>query len=308
MPQTRLTSPLRDLVSRVQEPALPVLVCAHRGDSQNAPENTLAAFQRARDARADLIELDVHVSADGDVMVIHDDKVDRTTDGRGEVARMRTAELRELSAGSWFADRYACERIPLLDEVLDLCRGHLVPMIEIKVKRRRSPDAGLRVVEALRRHGMEERAVVICREQARVQEVFEASPATPVSTLTITKRQARTAARTPGVRGVDCYWKSLSHGLVQELRAAGLFLTPWTVNRPRDWERLALIGCEAIITDCPVLLRDRLEQMELTRSASELPAGEELDLELEPGDGLSPEELLRRSASESDPELPSVAL
>ena len=296
-----LPTPLRAVLSRVREPELPLAVIAHRGDSQNAPENTLAAFLAAREGGAELVEFDVHLSADGDVMVIHDDKVDRTTDGRGEVRHMRTAELRELSAGAWFAARYAGEQVPLLDEVLDLCRGRVVPMIEIKVKRKRGIDAGQRVAALLRRHGMSDKAIVICRELERVLEVHEASPATPISTLTITKRQARAALRTPGVSGVDCYWKSLSLSLVRELRQASLFLTPWTVNRPRDWERLAVIGCEAIITDCPLLLRDRLEGMELDRLLSrELETGNgEMDLELVPG-GLSPEEMLREDASESD--------
>lgn len=296
-----LPSPLRDVLLRVREPELPVAVIAHRGDSQNAPENTLAAFLAAREGGAELIEFDVHLSADGDVMVIHDDKVDRTTDGRGEVRLLRTAELRELSAGAWFADRYAGEQIPLLDEVLDLCRGHAVPMIEVKVKRKRAPDAGQRIAALLRRHGMVEKAIVICRELERVVELREASPATPLSTLTITKRQARAALRTSGVSGVDCYWKSLSQSLVHELRQASLFLTPWTVNRPRDWERLIMIGCEGIITDCPLLMRDRLESLELDRLLSpEVRNGHlDLDMELEPG-GLSPEEMLREDASESD--------
>ena len=306
-PPDPLLSPLRDLVARVREPHLPILVAAHRGDSQNAPENTLAAFLRARELGADLVELDVHVSADGDVVVIHDEKVDRTTDGRGEVARLRTAELRQLSAGSWFADRWAGELVPLLDEVLDLCRGHLVPMIEIKARRKRAPDAGRRVAEALARHGLEEKAVVICRDAARVQEVHAASPATPLSVLTITKRQARGALRTPGVRGVDCYWKSLSLGLVRELRQGAFFLTPWTVNRPRDWERLVRIGCEAIITDCPLLLRDHAERLELARLRDPGPEDEgDLDLELEPGEGESPDELLRRDPNESDGEQPPL--
>ncbi|MCO5169660.1 MAG: hypothetical protein M9894_25255 [Planctomycetes bacterium] len=306
-------SPLVQLVRRVREPALPVLVVAHRGDSQNAPENTLAAFGLAIEQQADLVELDVHQTADGDVVVLHDERVDRTTDGEGEVHRLRTADLRALSAGAWFAPRFAAERVPLLDEVLDLCRRRgVVPMIEIKSKWKRSQDCGRRVVQALARHGLLERAVVICRELQRVEEVHAASPVTPVATITFTKRQARGAMRVAGVRGVDCYWKSLSLGLVAQLRQGQFFLTPWTVNRARDMERLFLLGCEAIITDSPVTLRDRIEGFEFARTREKLDRwrrdGEDLDLERDPELALepdpSPEDLAREEVSkDSSPDI-----
>jgi glycerophosphoryl diester phosphodiesterase len=303
-------SPLVTLVRKVREPALPVLVASHRGDSQNAPENTLAAFSLAVQQSTDLIELDVHQTADGDIVVIHDDKLDRTTDGSGEVHRLRTADVRAVSAGSWFAPRFAAERVPLLDEVLDLCRrSRVVPMIEVKTKWRRSQDCGRRIVQALARHGMLETAVVICRELSRVEEVRTASPVTPLTTLTITKRQARGAMKLTGVKGVDCYWKSLSLGLVAQLRQGGFFLTPWTVNKARDMERLFLLGCESIITDSPVTLRDRIETFEFARTRDLLDRwrrdGEDIDLEGELDDEEpSPEELARQSVShDSSPDI-----
>lgn len=309
-------SPLVEIVRRMREPGLPVLVVAHRGDSQNAPENTLAAFSLAVEQQADLVEFDVHQTADGDVVVIHDEKIDRTTDGQGEVFRMRTADVRAVSAGAWFSPRFAAERVPLLDEVLDLCRrARVVPMIEIKAKWRRTQDCGRRVVQALARHGLLERAVVICRDLNRVGEVRTASPVTPLSTITFTKRQARGAMKLTGVAGVDCYWKSLSLGLVAQLRQGAFFITPWTVNRARDMERLFLLGCEAIITDSPVTLRDRIEGFEFARTRDRLERwrvdGEDLDLEAvaeadpnEDEPDPSPEELAREAVSkDSSPDI-----
>lgn len=295
-------SPLLRVVRRVREPHFPVLVVAHRGDSQNAPENTLAAFELAAERGAELFELDVHVTADGDVVVIHDDKLDRTTEGRGEVHRLRTPAVREPSAGAWFGRRFAKERVPLLDEVLDLCRARrVVPMIEIKSKPKRSPDAGRRVVAALDRHGLLERAVVIVRDKRRLEEVSAASPATPLCTLTFTKRQARASLGAPRLAGVDCYWKSLSLALVAELRRGARFLTPWTVNRAADMERLLLLGCEAIISDSPVLLRDRIEDFEFDRARdlqARLDRGEDLDLETDPAAvGPTPDEVAREAVS-----------
>jgi glycerophosphoryl diester phosphodiesterase len=297
------------LVRRVRPVAFGVLVAAHRGASQDAPENTLAAFSRAIEAGADLVEFDVHVSGSGDPVVIHDERVDRTTDGTGEVWRFPTAALRELDAGTWFSDAYAKERIPTLDETLDLMRRKVVPLIEVKVRRKRSADAGKRVISTLARHGMLEDAVVICRETARVREVHEASPATPLAYITYTKRQARGAARLPSVSGLDIYWKSLSLRLISELRARdGFFLTPWTVNRRSDQERLLAMGVESLITDCPRAFRDTIERFELSRQEDLLErferTGEDVDLELEPAErGVkTPDDLAAEmgTASEAD--------
>jgi len=302
-------SRLFGLVRRVKPVSFGALVAAHRGASQDAPENTLGSFSRAIEAGADLIEFDVHVSGSGDVVVIHDEKLDRTTDGTGEVWRFPTKALQELDAGSWFSDAYAGERIPLLDEALEMMRRKVVPLIEVKVKRKRSPDAGKRVIAALERHAMLEEAVVICREGERAREVHAASPATPLSYLTYTKRQARGASRLDFVSGLDIYWKSLSLRLISELRARdGFFLTPWTVNRRTDQERLLAMGVEALITDCPRALRDTIERLELARSEDLLErferTGEDVDLELEPErGGKAPEDLAAEMGTGSDLEL-----
>jgi glycerophosphoryl diester phosphodiesterase len=274
------------LVRRVKPTWYGALVTAHRGASQDAPENTLAAFAKALEAGADLVEFDVHVSGDGDVMVIHDEKLDRTTDGTGEVWRFPTPALRELDAGSWFSDLWKGEPIPTLDETLDLLRHRAIPMIEIKVKRKRCADAGKRVVASLQRHGMLEDAIVICRETERAREVHEANPAVPVSYLTYTKRQARGAAKLPFVGGLDLYWKSLSLRLISDLRArGGFFLTPWTVNRRVHQERLLAMGVETLITDCPGALRDLIEKFEFAAAENLLQrfhrTGEDVDLEQE---------------------------
>ncbi len=302
-------SRLFSLVRKIKPTGYSALVTAHRGASQDAPENTLASFTRALEAGADLVEFDVHVSADGDVIVLHDEKVDRTTDGSGEVHRLATKALRELDAGSWFSDAYAGERVPTLDETLDLLRGRAVPLIEVKVKRKRSKDAGERIVACLRRHGMLEGAVVICRELERAREVQTASPATPVAYLTYTKRQARGAAKLSLVGGVDLYWKSLSLKLIADLRARpGFFLTPWTVNRRVDQERLLAMGVETLITDCPGALRDLIERFEFSRAEDLLQryrrTGEDVDLEQEPGHaGATPDDLAAEMGTASEVEL-----
>jgi glycerophosphoryl diester phosphodiesterase len=183
-----------------------------------------------------------------------------------------------------------------------------VPLIEVKVKRKRSADAGQRIVAALARHNMLEEAIVIAREAERAREVHAASPATPIAYLTYTKRQARGAAKLPFVAGLDIYWKSLSLRLISDLRArGGFFLTPWTVNRRRDQERLLAMGVETLITDCPGALRDLIERHEFSRAEDLLQkfrrTGEDVDLEQEPeSKDAAPEDLAAEmgTASETD--------
>ena len=107
-------------------------VAAHRGARRLAPENTLAAFSAAIDSGALGIELDVHLSADGRVVVIHDDLLDRTTDGQGPVSEVSYDDLRKLDAGSWWSAEFSGERLPLLEEVFELAQSQTVLHVELK--------------------------------------------------------------------------------------------------------------------------------------------------------------------------------
>ena len=299
-------SALFPLVRRLKRPVRArALVCGHRGSPREAPENTLASFEKAIASGADLVEFDVQLSQDGEALVIHDEKVDRTTDGRGEVRKLPAARIRELDAGSWFSPAFRGERVPTLDETLDLLRGRAVPLVELKVKKNHGTDAGARVVAALGRAGMLEDAVVICHDVARAREVAGAAQRTPVALLTLTKGQARAAQKQECVSGLDIYWKSISLRLLAELRARpGFFLTPWTVNREKDQERLLGLGLECLITDAPGALRALVDRLDLERMEHELLSrlarGEDVDLELEKTDDPSPDELACEETREAE--------
>ena len=101
-----------------------MLVIAHRGASGHAPENTLAAFKRALALGATFIETDLQLSRDSHFVAIHDDTVNRTTNGQGKVHDLSLAELRRLDAGSWFGSEFTGERIPTLDEILEFSKKH----------------------------------------------------------------------------------------------------------------------------------------------------------------------------------------
>lgn len=259
-------SPLFELVRRVKDTDYPTLICAHRGDSQNAPENTLAAFRLALEAGSDMIELDVHPTADDRIVVMHDLTVDRTTNGSGELAAMKFEAVRELDAGAWFDSSFRGEPVPELGELLDLVKGRAAPIIEIKQKLAKAPKIGPLVVDMLRRHRMLDEVVVVVRDKTRALEFERLAPQLSIAMISFTGFQARGLIRTRNVSGADLYWKSLTPKLVRELREAGMYMTPWTVNKRDDLLRCLTLGCECIITDCPVVLRDVVEEWEVERS------------------------------------------
>ena len=108
------------------------VVIAHRGHSEEAPENSMAAFHKAIEAKADMIELDVRLSSDNEFVVFHDNKLNRTSDGRGLLKKFSARELAELDNGSWFSRKFSRERIPLLRDVLPLTKHGIMINIEIK--------------------------------------------------------------------------------------------------------------------------------------------------------------------------------
>jgi glycerophosphoryl diester phosphodiesterase len=147
------------------------LKIAHRGASSIAPENTLIAFRKAIELSADMIELDVRQSADGHLVVIHDDKVDRTTDGSGVVGEMSLTELKELDAGSWFNAEFSEERIPTLEEVIDLVRGKVGMVLEAKGNSELYPSFEDRIVETLRKIVKEVMIIGYSDAKARIRSL-----------------------------------------------------------------------------------------------------------------------------------------
>src|SRR5574337_1574840 len=135
---------------------------AHRGAAALAPENTMAAFEKAVELGADAIELDLHVSRDGELVVIHDQTLDRTTNGHGPVHACNLQELRQLDAGRWFGESFAGQRIPTLAEVLDRFAGKVLLALEVKAGSAFFLD-------------IEEKAIAVLRKYQAISQVAVAS-------------------------------------------------------------------------------------------------------------------------------------
>ncbi len=230
------------------------LVIAHRGASAHAPENTMAAFERALDEGADACECDVRTTADGQIVLMHDANVVRTTNGVGEVARMNWAEIAALDAGSWKSNEYAGERPPLLCDVLDLHRGRASLLIELK-----DYSCGERVLRVIDHCGAEEWASLCSFDYDACVAARRHNPLVPVAWIispqpgewTPTAVVRRLLAG--NLQAVSTTCQFLDDELLVLCRRAGLGLLIWTVDEPGSISRLARLGVGGIVSNDPAL-------------------------------------------------------
>ena len=226
-----------------------LLNIAHRGASAYAPENTFAAFDLALAQGAEHVELDVHPTRDGEVAVIHDATVDRTTDGSGPVEGRTLAELQALDAGSWFATRYAGESVPSLDEVLKRYRGRLHVHIEIKSEAIGLAEQCADLVQSSRMtHGV----TMTSFHVPHLEAIRRSAPGLPLALLTraLDASVVETALEL-GAVAVSPHSASVTPEWVRTLHRAGLHVRAWKVADEADMLRLIKIGVDGLTLDFP---------------------------------------------------------
>jgi glycerophosphoryl diester phosphodiesterase len=240
-------------------------VIAHRGDSAHRPENTSASFASALELGATLLECDVQLTADGEVVVIHDPTLDRTTSGRGDVRRMTLAEVRAVSAGypARFGDAWAGERVPTLAELLALARGRARLMIEIKTESVSDDgDGGIEahVIDETRRHGMLDRIALISFDRRALLRCRRLAPEVVRGHLF---GRATADEMLAGAREAECeivmpHKSQLSPELARRAHGAGLKLATWVVDDPQELVALAGYGIYGVGSNRPGVLLDAL--------------------------------------------------
>jgi glycerophosphoryl diester phosphodiesterase len=244
------------------------LVVAHRGAAAQAPENTMEAYQLAYEAGADAIELDVHLSQDGEMPLIHDDTIDRTTDGAGSVAGFSMAALRRFDAGARFvapdgSTPFAGKgyRIPTLPEVLEWLPSDIGLVVEIKAR-----AAVPQVIEALREHPVrtEKRVSLISFEEAAINEAHDLDPELPTGYLLVPSQPLEPALRWAVEHGHAAVhpWDG-DLGLdpapaLSQAMAYGRQLGCYVVNDPERMKHLAVYGLWGFVTDVPDVAREAL--------------------------------------------------
>ncbi|RMF89365.1 MAG: glycerophosphodiester phosphodiesterase [Nitrospinota bacterium] len=241
------------------------LVIAHRGFSGVAPENTLAAFQAAMAIGADMIELDVHLSRDGELVVLHDPDLRRTTNGRGTVRALPLSSIQSFDAGSWFHRAFAGERVPTLREVIELCRGKVGLDIEIKNPFPGYPGIVDKVLHLIRMYHLTADEVLLSSFDARLLvEIHRKAPSLPIGLITRHYSPALLSQVQQLRATYILYWLRATRTVIRQIKATRTRLFIWTVNHRRTMRRLLRESVDGIITKYP----DRLQEEMRTFSSS----------------------------------------
>jgi glycerophosphoryl diester phosphodiesterase len=236
----------------------PLMIIGHRGASGYAPENTIAAFLKAHNMGVDAVELDVQMSADSELVVLHDDALDRTTNGVGWVGFYTLEEIKKLDAGSWFDPKFKREKVPTLAQALDHARKWAYGLyIEMKDPAQ-YPGIEQKVADLLKQEKRElpGQAIVISFDHSSIRKLREISP-----NLTLGALYAHgpyfpgqgTRNETADAQVILPHWRSalLNPYMVRRLREQGKLVIVWTADHPVAARMLAYVGVDGIITNVP---------------------------------------------------------
>lgn len=233
-----------------------IMNIAHRGASGYAPENTLAAFDKAVEMQADYIEIDVQLSKDDLPVVIHDDTLDRTTNGTGNVSAYTLEELRSLDAGSWFDKKYAGEKIPSLNEVLEMYGEKINILIELKSPEL-YPGVEEKVAEALAKYKLDTSNNIVI-QSFNHPSVIKSAELLPEITHGVLAGENYKNVTDQQLQEFAAYaeyfnpnLKIVSSELVDNVHQAGMKISPYTIKTKAEAERIYKFGVDGLITDYP---------------------------------------------------------
>ena len=220
-----------------------MILTGHRGAAKLEPENTLLSIQKAIDLGVDQIEIDVHLTRDRHLVVIHDTTVDRTTDGQGAIADLTLAEVKQLDAGKG-------ERIPTLQEVMDLVRGKVILQIELK-----GPDTSAPVIQTVKQNGMENEVLLTSFVHERLREVRQLNPNLRLGALWGNPPpDACEQAIDMGAEAIHIQHLNIDSELVQKAHAHGLMIRAWNPDTVEEIQHVVDLGVDAIGSNRPDLL------------------------------------------------------
>lgn len=237
-------------------------IIAHRGGAAYAPENTMAAIELAMQSKANMIEIDLHMSKDGELVVIHDKTVDRTTNGTGKVSEMTWEDLRKLDAGSWFGEEFAGQRIPSFQEVLDRVNGQKNLLIEIKSGVDEYPDIDQKVVEVILKNNGLDWCIVQSFDDQTLIDIQQQWPQVQLQKLIVFKFRLLpmvfdgtfsfySKKKYQFVDAINPHYKFVNRRLIQKLHNAGFQVNVWGGKSEDSYEKINHIPVDGWITDFP---------------------------------------------------------
>jgi glycerophosphoryl diester phosphodiesterase len=243
-----------------------VQITAHRGNSRQAPENTIPAFAAAMDELADMAELDVQLTADGEVVLGHDSTLKRVAGISRSIGSMTWEELQTVDVGSSFSEAFSGETIPRLADVMEFCKGRLDLNIELKNVGKNSelPD---KVAALIQEYVMEEQCVVTSTSLNYLRRMEELLP--EVRTGYIVAAAYGKVYSIEDVDFISIRSNFVNRSLVEQMHEQGKAVHVWTVNSKSEVERLCLLGVDNIITDYPAMAREVAYRDETTETLME---------------------------------------
>ena len=240
-----------------------VVNVAHRGASGNYPENTLIAFQKALEIGVDEIELDLHMTKDEHLIVMHDSTVDRTTDGTGAIAELTLTEIKALDAGSVFGEQFRGERVPTWEEALDLVQGKV--RLNVHLKEGGNPDGHYerKVTRALREFQMVDASILACSDEsvgifAEIDSQIECR----IFRANRTPEEYIRKSAEMGLRTMQPGRDITTREFVQKAHAAGRVVHVFYADTPEDMRAYIEIGVDGILTNYPERLKAILTEIE----------------------------------------------
>lgn len=247
-----------------------VEIVAHRGASGYAPENTIAAFDKAVEMNADYIEIDVQRSQDGKLVVIHDQTVDRTTNGTGNVKDLTFQQLNRLDAGSWKGIQFTGEKIPAFEEILDRYYEKIGILIELKSPEL-YPGIEEHVVQVLKERNLDQprngKIIIQSFNHDSMKKMNQLLLNIPIGVLTSNKEHTTEQALKDFSTYADYFnpnYKMLTEELVNQAYSQGMKVFPWTVRSDEAVDFVLDMNIAAIITDYPEYVDSRNESFILS--------------------------------------------
>jgi glycerophosphoryl diester phosphodiesterase len=241
------------------------LVYAHRGANTCAPENTLASFCKARQQGADGIEMDVKLTADGEVVIMHDQTVNRTTNGHGLLRSFGLVDLRRLDAGSWFDGAFRGERVPTLGEIFETLQDSI--LYDIELTNYGTPFDQLldKVLALIQKYELAHKVMVTSFFPNNISRFRSLAPSIEGGVIAL-KGMAGFLSRSIvgrwfAPRAVIPVYLDLTPKYILQQKAQNRKVFPWTVNDPADIQRMARWGVDGLITDVPETACKTLEAL-----------------------------------------------
>ncbi|NLY61417.1 MAG: glycerophosphodiester phosphodiesterase [Clostridiales bacterium] len=229
------------------------LVIAHRGASAYAPENTVPAFEKALELGTEGIELDVHMTADGEIVVIHDFSIDRTSNGKGMIKDFTLDDIKKFDFGSWFGPEYKGVSIPTLSEVLQLLRDW-DGLLNIEVKSGPIFYKGIeeKLIDMVKAYDFSERVIFSSFNHYSLRDIKTIDPSMKIGLLYMAGLvEPYNYAKSLGAEALHPYYYNIVPEVVEGCKKNGIKLNPFTINNKKEIEMIMKAGVDGIITDYP---------------------------------------------------------